>query len=159
MAGDVRAGALFFMVALVIAVPFSLVPLIGMLCCGPLGALACGAGAGVLGVHWRGATASVGQGALSGGLAGLGALIGTTLAAVISMLIAQNDPELLRQVLREALAQSDTLEVSPDDVAALLLPIGALVGFCIGAINMAAALVSGMLGAWIALSRRPAATM
>jgi hypothetical protein len=159
MAGEVRAGALFFVVALVVTVPFSLVPLIGMLCCGPVGALACGLAAGVLGARWRGATASTGQGALSGGLAGLGGLVGVTLAAVISVLIAQSDPETMRQALREALAQTDGIEMSPDDLAALLLPISVLVGLCIGTINLVASLVSGMLGAWITISRRPAATL
>ncbi|MBU6333930.1 MAG: hypothetical protein KGS47_05955 [Chloroflexi bacterium] len=159
MAGEVRAGALFFVVALVVTIPFSLIPLVGMLCCGPIGALAYGIGAGALGARWRGATASVGQGALSGGLAGVGALIGATLAAVISVVIAQSDPEMIRQMLREALAQSDGVEISPDDLAALLLPIGALVGFCIGMINLVASLLSGMLGAWITISRRPAATL
>jgi hypothetical protein len=157
MSGGLKSGLIFALVALVFVAAISFIPTVGVLCCGPLGALLLGGGAGYLGVRWGGPTAGVGQGLLAGGVTGGGALLGTVLFFVIAMGLVRTIPELndeLQRQMDEAMRQQGATGLTEEDMAMMLSLGFGVAGLCVGMLNMLFALGAGALGGWITVRQR-----
>ena len=164
MSGAVKSGLIFALVGILglivsTIVPSLLHPALGICLCGPLVVVLNGAGAGYLGVRWSTGVAGVGQGVLAGAIAGVGMLLGTLALFVMLLLfirgIAQTDPQIYEQVLREAMRQQPDANIDPaalDQAMNWMLP-GA--GFCFGLLNLSLSLGFGALGGWLAARNRP----
>jgi hypothetical protein len=74
---------------------------------------------------------------------------------ITAILILRASPELYDQVLRQALEQQPDIGLTPEDLDALILPIGFFMGLCIGLIELLFALGAGVLGGWLAVRQRP----
>ncbi|MCS6940864.1 MAG: hypothetical protein RMJ55_09580 [Roseiflexaceae bacterium] len=155
MSGGLKSGLIFAIVSIVAVIGFSFIPAIGVFCCGPLASMTLGAIAGYIGVRWSGPTAGVGSGALAGGVAGVGALIGSVIFWVIAILIAQSDPALFEEMLRQIEEQQPASGLTSDDIRNLINVMGPLIGFCAGLIHLLFAAGLGALGGWLAVRQRP----
>jgi hypothetical protein len=164
MSGAVKSGLIFALVgilSLVVStiVPAILHPALGLCLCGPLVVILNGTGAGYLGVRWSKEDAGVGQGVLAGAIAGIGVLLGTVALFVALLLfirnIAQSDPELYEQVLREAMRQQPDVNLDPAALNQMMNWMLPGVGFCLGLLNLSLSLGLGALGGWLAVRYRP----
>ena len=164
MSGAVKSGLIFALVGILGVIvstilPAMLNPILGVCLCGPLAIVLNGTAAGYVGVRWSAGSAGVGQGVLAGTIAGVGTLIGTVALFVMLLLfvrsIAQTDPELYEQVLRDAMRQQPDVNLDPaaiDQMMSWMLPG---VGFCLGVLNLLISLGFGALGGWLAARNRP----
>jgi hypothetical protein len=164
MSGAVKSGLIFALVGGVgmiasTIVPALLHPALGLCLCGPLSILLTGGGAGFLGVRWSSDNAGVGQGVLAGAIAGVGMLIGSVglLVGLLFLIrsIAQADPQMYEQVLRNAIQQQPGADVDPaalDQAINLGMPIA---GVCLGILALLLSLGFGALGGWLAVRNRP----
>ncbi|MGB9752388.1 hypothetical protein [Roseiflexus castenholzii] len=155
MSGSLKSGLLFALISIVAVVGFSFIPAVGVFCCGPLASMALGALAGYIGVRWSGPTAGVGSGTLAGSVAGVGALIGSVIFWVIAIIIAQSDPVLLDQIIRQVEEQQPASGLTGDDIRNLITIMGPVMGFCAGLIHLLFAALLGALGGWLAVRQRP----
>ncbi|ABU58108.1 hypothetical protein [Roseiflexus castenholzii] len=155
MSGSLKSGLLFALISIVAVVGFSFIPAVGVFCCGPLASMALGALAGYIGVRWSGPTAGVGSGTLAGSVAGVGALIGSVIFWVIAIIIAQSDPVLLDQIIRQIEEQQPASGLTGDDIRNLITIMGPVMGFCAGLIHLLFAALLGALGGWLAVRQRP----
>jgi hypothetical protein len=164
MSGAVKSGLIFALVGILgvivsTIVPALLHPILGICVCGPLAIVLNGAAAGYVGIRWSAGTAGVSQGVLAGAIAGIGALIGTVVLFVALLLfirsIAQSDPELYEQVLREAMRQQPDANVDPALLNQMMNWMLPGVGFCLGLLNLSISLGLGALGGWLAVRNRP----
>ncbi|GIW01019.1 hypothetical protein [Roseiflexus sp.] len=155
MSGSLKSGLLFALISIVAVVGFSFIPAVGVFCCGPLVSMALGALAGYIGVRWSGPTAGVGSGTLAGSVAGVGALIGSVIFWVIAIIIAQSDPVLLDQIIRQIEEQQPASGLTGDDIRNLITIMGPVMGFCAGLIHLLFAALLGALGGWLAVRQRP----
>jgi hypothetical protein len=154
MSGGLKAGLIFAAIAIPLTMVLSLVPYLGVFCCGPLAALSLGAGAGYLGVRWSGEEAKIGQGVLAGGIAGAGALIGSVLFFVLALAFVTNMPGF-EQAISDALQQQDSAtQLTPDDMRSIMGIAGPVVGFCIGLFGLLFGLGGGALGGWLRIRQR-----
>jgi hypothetical protein len=154
MSGGIKSGLIFALAALVVVAGISFIPTVGVLCCGPLGALLLGGLAGYVGVRWSGPAAGMGQGVLAGGLAGVGALLGSLLFFVIALAIVRATPELndmLRQQMEEAMRQQGGAGLTEEELGLFLSLGSGLAGVCLGLLNLVFALGAGALGGWLAV--------
>jgi hypothetical protein len=154
MSGGVKAGLLFGAIAIPITIGASFIPYLGLICCGPLGALLLGAAAGYLGVQWAGLDAGIGQGVLGGGLAGAGSLIGTVIFFVGVIVFLSNMPEF-DQALQDALEQqSPGTGLTVEDIRDMLGLAGPIAGICVGGFGLLFGLGGGALGGWLKVRQR-----
>ncbi|MEN9937105.1 MAG: hypothetical protein RLZZ387_3684 [Chloroflexota bacterium] len=154
MSGGVKSGLLFGLVSFIVIGGLTIIPTLGQLCCGPLGALLLGGAAGYVGVRWSGELAGMGQGVLAGALAGVGVLAGTVLGFVLYIALVRSWPEA-RQMLDEAVRQQQGAEaLTPQDVDTLLNIVAPVLGFCFGLLWLLFSLGAGALGGWLAVQQR-----
>lgn len=169
MSGGLKTGCIFGPLQGILVIGLTLMgvalgnlsPLLGaagLFCCGPFGSLVAGALAGFIGVGWNKQPAGIGQGVLAGGLAGLGALIGTLLLwgglyAFIAI-AAESDPAVMRDALEQALAQQPNVNMTAEELQGAFGPILIGVGFCTGMISLIFALGGGALGGWLRVRQR-----
>ncbi len=153
MSGGVRSGLIFGAVALLVAVGFSFVPLIGAFCCGPLGAVIAGGIAGYLGLRWSDIGAGIGTGVLAGGIAGVGGLLGSVIFYIVAISMLQSTPEF-NATLEQAMRQQPEVNLTPEDMRTMVGGIVLLAGFCTGLITLLFSLGAGAFGAWLELRQR-----
>ncbi|HMP40054.1 MAG TPA: hypothetical protein PKA05_06710 [Roseiflexaceae bacterium] len=156
MPGGLKSGLLFAVIAIVVVFALSFIPTLGVLCCGPLGALALGVLAGYIGVRWGGDEAGIGQGVLAGGVAGAGALVGVLFFGVAALLLIRATPEMYNEMMRQILEQQPDAGLTAADMDVLFPIVLFAVVFCIGVIEVLFALCSGALGGWLAVRQRQA---
>jgi hypothetical protein len=155
MSGGLKSGLIFAILSIVAVAGFSFIPAVGAFCCGPVASMALGAIAGYIGVRWSGPTAGVGSGTLAGGIAGIGALIGSVIFWIAAFFIIQNDPALFEEVLRQIEEQQPSSGLTSDDIRNLITFMGPLIGFCAGLIHLLFAVALGAFGGWLAVRQRP----
>jgi hypothetical protein len=154
MSGGVKSGLLFGVIAIPLTMVMSIIPYVGIFCCGPITALGLGTGAGYLALRWGAPDAKIGQGVLSGTLTGLGSLIGSVLFFVLAIALLTQMPEF-SQVFEEALRQQNAgTDLTAADLQAMMAIAVPLVGGCFGLIGLLFALGGGALGAWLNLRQR-----
>ncbi|GAB4111588.1 MAG: hypothetical protein Fur005_07550 [Roseiflexaceae bacterium] len=162
MSGTLKAGLLFGLLAIPLSVvsmlPTMLVPF-AALCCGPLVALALGAGAGYMSIRWGNSEAGIGQGILASSLTGLGVLIGSTLFFVALIAIVSSMPEFeagMREAMQQSLeAQGGDSGLTPETLEMVIGLSGLIAGACIGLFGLFFAIGGGALGAWLGVRNRP----
>jgi hypothetical protein len=152
MSGGVKAGGIFFVVALVLTFGAFFVPL-GCVLCAPIIALGVGAAAGYLALVWA-PGGKLGQGILGGSLAGIGALVGFGAAFLISWQAIVSDPATLRSIAEQAIEQQPGSGLTADDLVALMPGIGIGIALCGGLLYLLFALGGGALGGWLRLRNR-----
>ncbi|ABQ90129.1 MULTISPECIES: hypothetical protein [unclassified Roseiflexus] len=155
MSGGLKSGLIFALVSIIAVVGFSFIPAIGVFCCGPIATMALGAIAGYIGVRWSGPTAGIGSGTLAGGISGIGALIGSVIFWIVAILIAQSDPALFDEIIRQVEEQQPASGLTEDDIRNLIGFVGPVIGFCAGLIHLLFAVLLGALGGWLAVRQRP----
>jgi hypothetical protein len=153
MSGGVKSGLIFGLVGLIVVGGLTVIPTLGALCCGPLGALLLGGGAGFMGVRWGGPAAGIGQGVLGGSLSGLGVLIGTIIGISIYFAIVLAIPEM-QALLDEQLQQPGMEGLTEADRQNLLGVLGPIAGLCFGVLNLILAVGAGALGGWLGVRQR-----
>lgn len=154
MSGGIKSGLIFGLVAIPLTIVFSIIPYVGVLCCGPVTALLLGTGAGYLGVRWQGPEARIGQGVVSGTLAGVGSLLGSILFFVLALLFVRSLPEF-NQIISSALEQQNAgTQLTSEDFQSIMTVALPLVGGCIGLIGLLFALGGGALGGWLRIRQR-----
>lgn len=151
MSGGVKSGLIFGLVAIPLTMVLSIIPYVGVLCCGPMIALLLGAGAGYLGVRWGGPEARIGQGVLSGALTGVGTLISSVLFFVLALIFISSLPEF-NEIIRQAIEQQNAdTQLTLEDFQSIMNVAMPLVGGCIGLIGLLFAVGGGALGGWLRL--------
>ncbi|MCS7290089.1 MAG: hypothetical protein NZ699_13235 [Roseiflexus sp.] len=156
MSGGLKSGLIFAVVSVVAVIGLSFIPFIGFFCCGPLASMALGAIAGYIGIRWSDPTAGVGSGALAGGVAGIGAFVGSVLYTVIILILLQSDPALFEQLIESQLAgQPLPPGLTMDDMRSFVAIGIPILGFCAGLIHLLFAALLGALGGWLAVRQRP----
>lgn len=156
-----RVGLIMGGLALVIVALSSLIPLIGSLVVAPLATILLGAGAG----WWASKVAGIGtagRGAGAGAITGLGALIGSGIGLVVLVMISANNPEVQRQIQEMMRTiQSENPDATMPDSAQLgtaMTAAGAMLGFCVGLIDLFLATIAGLIAGLIyGRNRQPAA--
>ena len=161
MSATLKSGLLFGLIGLVI-VPLAVlasffIPFIGpFLCLGsPLLALLIGGVGGFFAVRWSDGQAGVGQGVLSGTIAGVGMLVGVVLLWVIGYGLIQSNPDfqlVLQEAMDQAMAQQNQQpgsELTPDQMVTMFNTVVPLLGICLGVIYLVASLIGGAFGALI----------
>ncbi len=157
MSGGLKSGLIFALVSIIAVVGFSLIPWLGVPCCGPIATMTLSAIAGYIGVRWSGPTARIGSGTLAGGVSGIGALIGSVIF-FWTIAILTSDPVLLDQVVRQALEQQPASGLTEDelrDITRNVIGFFPVIGFCAGLIHLLFAVLLGTLGGWLAVRQRP----
>jgi hypothetical protein len=129
----------------------SIIPYVGVFCCGPITALLLGTGAGYLGVRWGEPKARIGQGVLSGALTGLGALIGSVVFFILALIFISTLPQF-NEIIRQALEQQNAdTQLTVEDFQSIMNVAMPFVGGCVGLIGLLFALGGGALGGWLRL--------
>lgn len=158
MSATLKSGLLFGLVGLIV-VPLSIlatfIPLVGFLVClgSPLIALLIGGVAGFFAVRWSDRQAGVGQGVLSGIIAGVGMLVGVVLLWVIGYGLLQSNPDFqlgLQEAINQAMAQQNQQpgsELTPEQMVTTFNTVVPLMGVCLGVIYLVASLIGGAFGA------------
>lgn len=154
MSGGIKSGLIFGLIAIPLTIVLSIIPYVGLLCCGPIVALLLGTGAGYLGVRWGGPEARLGQGVVGGTLAGIGSLLGSILFFVAALLIVRSLPEF-DQVISNAIEQQNAgSQLTSSDFQSIMLVAVPLVGGCVGLVGLLFALGGGALGGWLRIRER-----
>lgn len=153
MSGGIKAGGIFFIVALVLVFGSTFLPF-GCVVCAPILALGLGTAAGYLGLHWS-PDGKLGQGVLAGALTGLGALIGFAAAFMIALAAINADPTAMREIVESAIEQQGASGLTTDELLGLMPAIGLGVALCGGLLFLVIALGGGALGGWLKLRSRP----
>jgi hypothetical protein len=153
MSGAVKSGLIFGLVGVLLVIIFSFTPLIGPFLCGPAAAALAGAGAGFLGARWSPTRGGAAAGAIAGGIAGCGSLVGAVASWMILLLIAQAMPGYEEQ-MQEYLRQQPNSQLTPSDMNTLMNVAGPVMGLCFGVLNLVVSLGSGALVGWLMVRGR-----
>jgi len=137
------------------------IPILGLCICGPLAVVLNGIASGYFGVQWNTNKAGVGSGVLAGTISGIGILLGSLILFIglwlFFRMISQENPELLRAAIEQAIRQQRTeVDITVEEVEQLMGLGLAMMGFCFGLLGLVLSLAFGAVGGWIATSRRPA---
>lgn len=154
MSGAVRAGLIFGVVGAIIVIALSFIFPI----CGPLGAAIAGGLAGYFGIRWSSVNPSVGKGVLASVIAGVIVLIATIVFVIIGFSALRSNPQFA-EAMEQALQQQQQTnpEISSADLEVALTAAAPVAGFCLGIINLLAAVIVGAIVGLIA-NRNPAPT-
>jgi hypothetical protein len=151
MSGAVKSGLIFGVIGIVATIAMNLL----FAFCSPLVAAIIDGVAGYFGVRWSMPPEGIGKGVLAGTIAGVLMLISSVVFFIIAFSIIRNNPQFAQMIDQMVQQQQPGAELSPDELTAMLNIAVPIAGFCLGLINLVAALALGAVGGAIASRNRP----